>query len=484
MQILVAAPRETLVLLFLACVVLLAPVSAVAEPTQSTPNILLIIADDMGYGDMSCMGSTILKTPHLDALAGRGWLCTQGYVASSVCAPSRAGLITGRHPVRIGFESNLAGRPDNPHTKADYLGLAPTERTLGDHLKHNGYRTGLVGKWHLGYEASHHPNKRGFDYFCGILEGHHGYFLEPGKGKFQRMGEPVTEFSSGYATDFLTDEAVGFIDRESERDEPWFLYLSYTAPHTPMHALEEDLAVYSHVQNPRRRAFCAMMHALDRGIGRISAKLEAQGELDNTLIVFISDNGGATPANEAWNGPLTGCKGTKAEGGIRVPFIVSWPARFPAGEIYTSPVSALDLLPTFLAACAGETLALTDGSGRNKKPRVYDGIDLVPFFASGDPTPDRALFWRLQGQTALVLNGAEKLIRLSHKPAQLFDLATDLSEQNDLAAANPQRLRDLFQMIHDWERSMPTYPHFYASPYWQGPSADRYEQVGPRGEPK
>lgn len=458
--------------------------AAAQDPQAEPPNILVIIPDDMGYGDLSCMGSEIIKTPHIDTLARRGWLCTQGYVASSVCAPSRAGLITGRYPVRIGFESNLAGRADNPHTMDDYLGLAPTERTLADHLKHNGYRTGAVGKWHLGYNENHYPTNRGFDYFCGIRAGHHDYFLKPGEGSFERMGEKVETFSSRYATDFMTDEAVGFIERESAGDQPWFLYLAYTAPHAPMHATEADLALYAHVENPRRRTYCAMMHALDRGVGRVVEQLRESGELDNTLIVFFSDNGGAIPSNSAWNGPLSGCKGNMREGGIRVPFIFSWPVRFPAGETYTAPVNALDLLPTFIAACDGEVLELTDGKGRNGKPRVYDGIDLLPFLTTGRPTPDRAMFWRLQGQATVINAGHAKLIRLSHRPAQLFDLANDLGEQNDLANQNTERLAELYQLLHDWERSMPTYPHFYASPYWQGRSAKNYDEYAPAEEPR
>ncbi len=462
---------------------------AQAQPGQddeaSAPNILLIIADDMGYGDLGCTGTAVIQTPHLDALAADGRLCTQAYVTSSVCAPSRAGLLTGRYPSRIGFEANLNRWSENTPTRREFYGLHPSEATLADHLRHNGYRTFAVGKWHLGYEDEHYPTARGFDHFTGMRGGSHGYFLNRVRNAIERDGEPVAEFSSAYATDYFTDEAIRYIaDSSLTPGGPWFLYLAYNAPHTPMQATDDDLAHYQHVRNEKRRTYCAMVHALDRGVGRIVEHLKQTGQYDNTLIVFFSDNGGPRRTNASWNGPFSGSKGNLREGGIRVPMIVCWPDRVPAGEPYAGVVSTLDLLPTLLAACGGQTLELTDGSGDNARPRTYDGINILDALAANQPTPDRYLFWRLQGQTAVLVNGEDKLIRLAHRPAQLFRLPDDLGEQQDRSGDDPDAVADLFRVIHDWERAMPTYPHFNTSPYWRGQSANNYDEYTPAQEPR
>lgn len=458
------------------------------QAPASRPNVLLIISDDMGYGDLGCMGTTEIQTPHLDALAADGRLCSQAYVASSVCAPSRAGLITGRHPCRIGFEANLNNWTELTPTRRDFYGLHPSEATLADHMRANGYRTVAVGKWHLGYEDSHYPTARGFDAFVGMRGGGHNYFLEPGRGSIERNGEPVAEFSSPYITDFFTDEALRYIGDprlRNEDDKPWFMYLAYNAPHTPMQATDEDLAHYAHIKDPKRRTYCAMVHALDRGVGRIVAHLKETDQYDNTLIVFFSDNGGARNTNASWNGPLSGSKGNLREGGVRVPMFFTWPDRIPAGEgTYDGVLSALDLLPTMLASCGGAPIPLTDGQGRNQGPRVYDGIDVLPYLISGEATPERTMFWRLQGQTSVLVNSGDKLIRVAHRPAQFFQLTTDLGEQNDLALTHSERVLELYRLIHDWERSMPVYPYFNTSPYWRGPTAQNYDEYVPTDEPR
>jgi arylsulfatase B len=484
--------KLALLLLSPLCAALAAlPAPHASAQHNAPPNILLIIADDMGYGDLGCTGTTTIQTPHLDALAQDGRLCTQAYVTSSVCAPSRAGLITGRYPARIGFEANLGRWSEDTPTRREFYGLHPDEATLADHLRHNGYRTFAVGKWHLGYEEEHYPTARGFDHFTGMRGGSHGYFLHRGRNAIERDGEPVTEFSSAYATDFFTDEAIRYMtppdnDREDDPTSggPFFLYLAYNAPHTPMQATDEDLALYPHVRNEKRRTYCAMVHALDRGVGRIVQHLKQTNQYDNTLIVFFSDNGGARRTNASWNGPLSGSKGNLREGGIRVPFIVTWPDRIPPGEPYPAVVSTLDLLPTLLAACDGQPLALTDGRGDHAQPRTYDGINLLDALTTNQPTPPRHLFWRLQGQTAVLVHGRDKLIRLAHRPAQLFRLPDDLGEQHDRAAEHPDTVADLYRVLHDWERAMPTYPHFNTSPYWRGRSADNYDNYTPAPEPR
>ncbi len=458
-----------------------------------SPNILIILADDMGYGDMGCMGSQLLATPNLDALAESGVLCSQAYVASPVCSPSRAGLLTGRDPRRFGYQGNLNMSADNYATRPEILGLPPGEHTLGDHLRAAGYSTALIGKWHQGMGEGFHPNVRGFDYFCGMLGGGHTYFPKQKTHKLERNGERLTEFSNPYLTDFFTDEAIHWIGSQesTESSKPWFMFLSYNAPHGPLQATEEDLAKFAHIADRKRRTYAAMMLALDRGVGRIRAELKAKGQLENTLITFFSDNGGAT-GNASWNGPLSGAKGCLKEGGVRVPMIWSWPGTLPSSDIHKGVVSSLDLLPTFLSAAGGEPLALSPAKGhedqRNRKTAVdkygaYDGINLLPQLKGEVEAPSRTLFWRLQGQAA-ILSGEDKLIRLSHRPAQMFKPTADVAEKVDLAPSSSERLIDLFGQLGAWEASLPTVPLWGSSPFWISESAKHYDSWSQRPEPK
>ena len=457
------------------------------------PNILIILADDMGYGDLGCMGSERLATPEIDALADAGTLCTQAYVASPVCSPSRAGLLTGRDPRRFGYQGNLNKSAINYPTRPDLLGLPPGEHTLGDHLKAAGYATGLIGKWHLGLGPGFHPNERGFDHFCGMLNGSHNYFPQPNKQSLQRNGEPIAEFSSPYLTDFFTDEAIGWIKYRSTTAEqlPWFLFLSYNAPHGPLQATKKDLAKFASIEDPKRRTYAAMMWALDRGVGRVRQHLQQSGQLDNTLICFFSDNGGAT-GNASWNGPLSGVKGCLREGGVRVPMIWSWPAALPSGKKHSHVMSSLDLLPTFMAAADAEPLPLGPvRSHEDKKSRQrsvkrygeYDGVNLLPQLHGKDSPSNRTLFWRLQGQAA-VRDGEDKLIRLSHRPAQMFQPSKDVAEATDRIATDEARAQSLYKLLSEWENNLATYPLWFSAPYWSGQSAGHYDNWGVRTEPK
>ncbi|MEO9933651.1 sulfatase-like hydrolase/transferase [Rhodopirellula bahusiensis] len=484
--LLAAVSRLFLLSLFLAFV---AETSIAAE--SATPNIVVILADDMGYGDMGCMGSETLQTPNLDGLAASGVLCSQAYVASSVCSPSRAGLLTGRDPRRFGYEGNLNASSASYATRPELLGLPASERTLGDHLSAAGYATALIGKWHLGMGEMHHPNLRGFDHFCGMLTGSHHYFPTTMKHSIECNGQRVEDFSSEYLTDFFTDEGLRFIDRHEadSPDQPWFVFFSYNAPHTPMHATEADLARFANIENKKRRTYAAMMFALDRGVGRIRNHLEETGQWDNTLLVFFSDNGGATN-NGSWNGPLRGVKGSMREGGIRVPMIWTWPAKFPAGKRYDGVVSSLDLLPTFCSAAGTQPLPLADPmshedtSNRKRMNRLvgtHDGIDMTAHLVDGSEPP-RRLYWRLQGQAA-ILDGADKLLRPSHRPAELFDVASDVSECHDLSAKHPERTSELFRELGAWESMLTTVPLWGSSPYWSGQSAKHYDAWEPRPEP-
>ena len=463
---------------------------AATQPTRA-PNIILILADDMGYGDTGFTGSEKLRTPHLDALARSGVFCRQGYVASSVCSPSRAGLLTGRDPRRFGYEGNL-NRDDKFYaTRPELLGLPPGELTLGDHLRSAGYATALIGKWHQGIGPGFHPNERGFDYFCGMLGGSHSYFPLRDKNSIERNGTPVTEFSSEYLTDFFTDESIQWMTEQKTKEHPWFVFISYNAPHGPMHATEADLAKFDHIEDPTRRTYAAMMWALDRSVGRIHDWLESNGELENTLIVFFSDNGGPNN-NGSWNGPLSGGKGVLREGGIRVPMFWSWPGALPAGQVYEPPASALDLLPTFLAAAEAPALPLRDPLShedpRNHKRGVqkfgaYDGINLLPHLRGTTTATTRSLFWRLQGQAA-VRHGEHKLLRLSHRPAELFAPATDAGEFNDLSEEDRDRTAALYRELADWESMLPTVPLWDSSPFWQSESAKNYDNRPAGPEPK
>ncbi|MDF1852304.1 MAG: sulfatase-like hydrolase/transferase [Verrucomicrobiales bacterium] len=474
---------------------LLALLACLPQPTAAQPNLLVILTDDMGYGDLEITGTQYLKTPNLTRLAEEGIFCSQAYVPSSVCSPSRAGIMTGRDPRRFGYQANLNKGSASYQTRPELLGLAPGEHTLADHLGAAEYETALIGKWHLGTGEGFHPLDRGFDYFCGMLGGSHGYFPTPERNSLERNREEIPEFSSPYLTDFFTDEGLRWIEKQEAEDRPWFAFLSYNAPHTPMQATEEDLAVFSQIENPKRRTYAAMMYNLDRNVGRILDALEEKEIREETLIVFFSDNGGAT-SNSAWNGPLSGAKGTLREGGIRIPMIWSWPGALPEDSELKAPVSALDVLPTFLAAANAEPLplapALPHEDKRNQERSVktygaYDGTNLLLALSGQEKEIEalrnRVLHWRLQGQTA-ILSGDRKLIRLAHRPAQLFAPGSDLGEGSDLAASEPEKLAELFQQMAQWEAFLPTVPLWGSSPFWRGESAKHYDKIAPGPEPK
>lgn len=444
---------------FLVAVSMAMPTMAVATVNAShdvdddRPNIVLIFADDAGYGDFTFQGSDLMITPRLQELAGQSVRFAQAYVSDPTCGPSRAGLLTGRYQQRFGFEeNNVPGfMSENGRLQDDEMGLPLSEVTMADHLRSMGYRTGLLGKWHLGHGDQYHPTRRGFDYFYGFRGGARSYF--PYSDPEAQLQENLMERGfggyaehEGYLTDVLADEAAQFIHRNSE--QPFFLMLSLTAVHTPMQATEADLAQFPHLTGDRKIA-AAMTLSLDRATGMVMDALEEAGIAENTLLVFTNDNGGETALNAANNYPLAGHKASHLEGGIRVPMLVRWPSILEGGSVFDAPVSTLDLLPTFL-----------DVAGREDAPeQVWDGVSLIPFL-SGQSTglPHQQLFWK-KNTRAAIRDGDWKLLRHADRPAELFNIVQDPAEQNDLAARHPDRVRQMFQDLFEWEMTL-------ARPLW------------------
>jgi len=434
---------------------------------NSRPNILLILVDDMGYGDLSCFGSKQIQTPNIDALAKAGTRASTGYVSGAVCAPSRAGLMTGRYQERFGFEHNLA--PGFRTVNPEYLAVPKDEKMMPAYLKEAGYATAIIGKWHLGGSKIewHHPLSRGFDYYFGRYGGH-GYFPKPGQTTILRGREPVKKIEVPYTTDWYTKEAIDFIDR-TPADQPWFLYLAHDTPHTPLQAKKEDIARFKHIKDKKRRIYAAMQYCLDQNVGKLVAHLKARKQFDNTLIVFLSDNGGPTTANASVNAPFNGQKALVLDGGVRVPYIFHWPGQIPGGKIYREPFISLDLLPTFLAAAG------IDRKKVEKKP--LDGVDLLPFLQGKRPNqkPHETLYWRIIMRSAGIRDGDWKLIRMDDRPPMLFDLKNDVSEQRDVASRHPDEVRRLMKKLHDWECSAERPPSFIGSMNYMRRHSELYD---------
>ena len=361
-----------------------------SQVSEGPPNIIIILVDDAGYVDFGFMGSGDLETPRIDELAGKGVIFTDAHVSATVCAPSRAGLLTGRYQQRFGHECNGTG---------GNLGTDPDETTLADALKRAGYKTAAIGKWHLGHPEEYIPNNRGFDEFYGFLGGSRSYFpLEnPNQNQVIRHNREPVQFD-GYLTDVFGDKAVEYIAQYKE--EPFFIYLAFNAVHTPMQAKEDHLEKYS--GHPRRE-LAAMTWSLDENVGKVVDKLEEEGLTDHTLIFFLSDNGGAL-SNQSSCGPLKGWKGNKFEGGHRVSFFVTWPGRIPKGKTFDGLTSALDIFMTSIRAAGIEKY----------EGNRLDGINLIPYL-TGEQTgdPHSSLYWRKDKMAAARI-GDHKLIRLDN----------------------------------------------------------------------
>jgi arylsulfatase B len=447
-------------------------------PSRDSPNVIVLFADDLGYGELSCQGNPEIPTPHIDSIAKNGVRFTAGYVAGPNCSPSRAGLLTGRIPTRFGYEFN----PTGPLNEEPGFGLPAGEITIAEALHDGGYTTGLIGKWHQGGAAKFHPFRHGFDEFFGFThEGHYfvpppwdgvetllrrktlpggstekGYWYGEKKLHFHNLlgnepdydannpivrgGQPVEE--TEYLTDALTREAVDFIDRHD--DKPFFLYLAYNAVHSPLQGADAYMEKFAHIEDLHRRIFAAMLANMDDSVGAVMEQLRKSGLEENTLVFFLSDNGGPTKELTSSNLPLRGSKGQMYEGAIRVPFMVQWKGKIPAGGVYEKPVSSFDIFAT-AAANSAEVTA----------PKQVEGVDLIPYLTGeNEGTPHETLFWRQGGRTAL-RHGDWKLVRMGGKFApgkakwELYDLSKDLSEENNLAADEPGRLAKLVKL---WEK--------------------------------
>lgn len=436
------------------------------------PNVLLIVADDLGYGELSIQGSKDIPTPNVDALAKSGVRFTSGYVSGPYCSPTRAGLMTGRYQQRFGHEFN----PGPAESASGNFGLSLEENTIGDRFKAAGYVTGWFGKSHLGYLPPYHPLKRGFDEYFGFLGGAHDYLDAAGDkhNPILRGTEPVDNI--GYTTEAFGNEAIKFI--EKHRAEPWFCYLPFNAVHAPLESIDKYLSCFSSIEDKKRRTFAAMLSAMDDAVGNVLAKVRELGQEENTIVFFISDNGGPTASTTSGNGPLRGFKAQTWEGGIRVPWMIQWKGHIPAGQVDDRPVIQLDILPTALAAV-----------GVDVKPEwKLDGVNLLPYIMGEKKgMPHEELYWRFGGQFA-IRKGDWKLVKAPNgglragelqgkatvENAQLYNLATDLGEKTDLAAKEPDKVKELAAAWEKWNAEL-------VEPKWV-PGRAKARQGGGQGQ--
>ncbi|WP_337186324.1 sulfatase-like hydrolase/transferase [Phenylobacterium sp.] len=448
-------PRQRLSWMAAACGLAIA-VATGADPAVARsakgPNIIVIVADDLGYGDLSSYGAPY-STPNIDRLASDGVRFTQGYATAALCSPSRAALMTGRYQQRFGHEYQLY---DNVRD-----GVDAAQPTLARSLRAAGYRTALYGKWHLGMAPERQPQQMGFDEFFGILGGQAPYasqtrpdvvsspppvvqprtYAVTPTSRYQENGRPVD--MPDYATNAFTDHALRFIDRN--KDGPFFLMLTYTAPHTPLQATQAQLAKMAEIRDPEMRLYRAVINELDAGVGQIRERLAAHGLTNDTMIVFVSDNGCPDYVREVCsNEPLNAWKRYLTEGGVRVPYLMAWPGRIPGGQTYANVVSTLDIFPTAVAAAGA--------AGDPERPT--DGRNLLPFVQGLDKgRPHERLYWRSLPSYAIRDGDWKLLVNANPKGetvTMLFNLADDQSEAKDLSARRPEVVARLNQAWKAW----------------------------------
>lgn len=486
-----------------------------APAGKRPPNIILIVADDLGYNDLSFNGGGVaggaVPTPFIDSIGRQGVNFEQAYAGHGTCAPSRAALLTGRYPTRFGFEFTPTPLrfarqvrafhygPLNPVYFADRekdlipmveMGVPTDQIMLGEVLQGSGYHTIQLGKWHLGEAPKFQPQNRGFSETLGFTGG--GSMFLPKEDP--RIVNSVQGFDpidmqlwatlqfyvrkdggeafqpKRHMTDYLTDEAIAAVDANKNR--PFFMYLAYNAPHTPLQATHEDYQALSHIADHRERVYAAMIKQLDRNVGRLLQTLQEKGLEENTLVVFTSDNGGAYYIGlEDVNRPFRGWKQTFFEGGIRVPMFMKWPAAIRPGATYHAPVSHFDIFATTVAA----------GRAAMPKDRPMDGVDLMPFVtARKTGRPHEVLFWRT-GPYRVVRAGDWKL-QVTERPQKdwLYDLSADPTERNNLAASQPEKVAELKRLLaaHDAQQIKPLWPELGQSPVMLDHSLIRPQRPG------
>ncbi|WP_299635296.1 sulfatase-like hydrolase/transferase [uncultured Tenacibaculum sp.] len=432
-------------------------ISSLTKTTTKRPNILVVLCDDLGYSDVGFNGAKDIKTPGLDKLAKNGTIFTDAYVAHPFCGPSRTSIMTGRYAHKIGGQFNLPRAHENAG-----LGITTKEEFISKTLQKSGYYTGAIGKWHLGTVQKYHPNNRGFDDFYGFLGGGHNYFPKQFKAEYEKQkangntkirdyitplqfnGKEVDE--NEYITDALSREAINFINKANQKNDPFFLYVSYNAPHTPLEAKEEDLKLYSHIKDKKRQIYAGMVHAVDRGVTNIVETLKKNHQLENTLIVFFSDNGGKL-SKGATNYPLAEGKGSTNEGGYRVPMFFHWPNVVPSGKKFEHPISALDLYPTFTHLANAK---LPDN-------KILDGKNIWNDFLHGKNSYENENIYALRHRIEFknhtdvgVRKNQWKALKTNNNNWTLYDIQNDPGEKNDLSKVHPKILDNLVKDAKNW----------------------------------
>ncbi|SDE42849.1 Arylsulfatase A [Pricia antarctica] len=465
--------------------VLLLTIFSRAQETR--PNILFVLCDDLGYADVGFNGSKDIMTPEIDKLAYSGTIFTSAYVAHPFCGPSRAALLTGRYPQAIGTAYNLFH--NSSEEDKDNMGVPLDETYMAKVLQEAGYYTSAIGKWHVGAAPKYHPNQRGFDDFYGFLGGGHDYFPEKYREEYQQQlkvgnkeirdylhplehnGKPVQE--TEYLTDAFSREAIRNIKSASVEKKPFFIYLAFNAPHVPLQAKAEDLQKFADIKDTDRRTYAAMVYAVDRGIGEIIKTLKDTDQFDNTLIVFLSDNGGNFDQG-ADNYPLKGTKGDTWEGGFRVPMFFHWPNKLSAGQRFDVPVSSLDLYPTFVHLA--ETIT--------PKGKILDGKDIMGDLIAGkDLLKDRmiyALRYREGYNDVGGRQGDWKITRMANEPWGLYNITKDLGEKKNLSGKYPERLKKMVTETEEWTKSFVRPLWFYSlkdQELWKNGGMPRYDET-------
>jgi len=421
------------------------------KETVEKPNLVVIMTDDMGWADVGFNGCKDIPTPNIDVIANEGIRFDEGYVSFPVCGPSRAGFLTGRYQDRFGFTTNPSIDPNNLIS-----GLPVQEETMAQVLRKANYNNAIIGKWHMGTNDVFHPLERGFDYFYGFLSGGHNYYpdqltlndLSEVTKKWEWYRTKIIENrtkveTDDYLTDELSDAAVSYINKQAENNQHFMLYLAYNAPHTPLQATEKYLSRFPNIKDKRRRTYAAMVSAVDDGVGRVLDALKEKGLDENTIVVFLSDNGGAKN-NASDNGPLRGLKGDLFEGGIRVPFAMRWKGVIPEGQTYKKSVSSLDIMATIVAQTNVEI----------NKERPLDGVNLIPYLTGKNNTePHDYLFWRKWEQNAMAIRqGNYKLVSNKNQKQNtphLFNISNEISEKKDLS---DEQKKKHDQLLKEWQQ--------------------------------